>query len=42
MRERVREMKSQIASQVKTVRRGIAIPRQQVEGIHHVAPPDFL
>jgi hypothetical protein len=41
MCERRCELKSQKASQIKTVRRSIAIPRQLIEEIHRVAPPEL-
>jgi len=34
-------MKSQKTSQIKTVRRSVALPRQLIEEIHHVAPPEL-
>jgi hypothetical protein len=34
-------MKSQKTSQIKTVRRSIAIPLQLVEEIHRMAPPEM-
>ncbi|MBI5592810.1 MAG: hypothetical protein HY881_20270 [Deltaproteobacteria bacterium] len=34
-------MRSQKTSQIKTVRRSVAIPRQLIEEIHRVAPPEL-
>ena len=34
-------MKSPKTSQIKTVRRSIAVPRQLIEEIHRVAPPEL-
>ena len=41
MCERRYEMKSQKTSQIKTVRRSVALPRQLIEEIHQVAPPEL-
>ncbi len=34
-------MKSEKASQTKTVRRSVAVPRKLIEEIYRVAPPDL-
>jgi hypothetical protein len=34
-------MKSQKTSQINTVRRSVAVPRQLIDEIHRVAPPEL-